>query len=110
MVRIILVCKNGKNRRNYDLITSVNDVVCKNLSDILILDSRHNINPKKLKDYLLTEGYKLITSKLKRKEKEKLSSCRFVRDVLAELNALGIKHDSGVFFVMLPQGDLFDPI
>lgn len=108
MVRFILVAKNGKNKRNYDLITNVTDVVCERLKDIPVLDPKHNINSKKLKDYLLTEGYKLIVSKLKKKDKEKLASCRFVRDILTELNGLELKYSSGVYFVMVPQGRLFD--
>ena len=110
MVRFILVAKNGKNRRNYDLITNVTDVVCKRLKDIPVLDPKHNINSKKLKDYLLTEGYKLVVSKLKKKDKEKLASCRFIRDILSELNALNMRYNSGVFFVTLPQGSLFNPL
>lgn len=110
MVRFILVAKNGKNKRNYDVITNVTDVVCKRLKDIPVLDPRHNINSKRLKDYLLTEGYKLIVSKLKKKEKERLVSCRFIRDILSELNNLNMKYSSGVFFVTLPQGSLFNPV
>ena len=110
MMRFILVAKNGKNKRNYDVITNVTDVVCKKLKDIPVLDPRHNINSKRLKDYLLTEGYKLIVSKLKKKEKERLVSCRFIRDILSELNSLNMKYSSGVFFVTLPQGSLFNPI
>lgn len=110
MVRFILVAKNGKNKRNYDLITNVTDVVCKKLKDIPVLDPRNNINSKKLKDYLLTEGYKLIVTKLKKREKERLTSCRFIRDILSELNALNMKYNSSVFFVTLPQGSLFNPI
>lgn len=110
MVRFILVAKNGKNKRNYDLITNVTDVVCKKLKDITVLDPRNNINSKKLKDYLLTEGYKLIVTKLKKREKERLVSCRFIRDILSELNSLNMKYSSGVFFVTLPQGSLFNPL
>lgn len=110
MNRLILIAKNGRNKRNYDLVTSIidNRYYSGEIPNVNILESRHNISAKKLKDYLITEGYKLIVARLKKREKEKLSSCRFVRDIMTELNGLELKYNEGVYFVMVPQGKLFD--
>lgn len=102
----VFLAKSSRNKRNYDLVPVINNAGKNIAAGSIKTNIQHNVTPKKMKEFLLTEGYKQVIKRLKKTEKDDLTSCRYIRDILSNLNSLAQKYKKEVYFLTLPQGSL----